>query len=260
MSTSSRQLQLDFAHLLAPAPTQEQARREPNRVAPKDDLLEGAERLARALSEDLGLPVRLAVTDNRSTMVSFRRATASLRLRLHHMFLDAPEPVVRAIADYAGRGRRTAGEVLDDFIRVKQPLIRRTREGGAPLEPRGQVYDLQELFDRINDRYFQGGISAAIGWGKFPGRRRRKSIRLGVYDHQTREIRIHPALDRIEVPRYFVEFIVFHEMLHQVFPSSNGKGRRVHHPRAFRDREKAYPHYALAIAWERANMKVLLRG
>lgn len=271
MNTSPRQLQLEFAATATATSTaaakanvnavaMPPAAPERNRVAPKEDILEGAERLARALSEELGLPVRLAVTDNRSTMVSFRRATASLRVRLHHMFLDAPDPIVRAIADYAGRGRRNAGQVLDDYIRDRQPLIRRTREGSATLEPRGAIYDLQTMFDRLNDTFFQGGISAAIGWGKFPGKRRRKSIRLGVYDHQTREIRIHPALDRVEVPRYFVEFIVFHEMLHQLFPSSNGKGRRVHHPRAFRDREKAYPHYAVAIAWERANMKLLLRG
>lgn len=248
-------LELPGPPLLAPP--------EPNRVIAtrREEIVARAEWLARRLSEDLGMPVRLAVTDNRSTMVSFRRATSSLRLRLHHMFLDAPEPVVRAIADYAGRGRRGAGPVLDDYIRVQQPLIRRVRDArSGDLQARGQCFDLQELFDVLNERHFQGGIQATIGWGRFPGKRRRKSIRLGVYDHQTREIRIHPALDRPDVPRFFVEFIVFHEMLHQLFPSSNGNGRRVHHPRAFRDRERAYPHYEAAIAWERENLGVLLRG
>lgn len=220
-----------------------------------------AELLARRVSSHLGLPVRLAVTDNRSTMVSFRRADESLRLRVHHMFLDAPEPVVRAIAEYAGRGRRSAGHVLDDFIRVRQPLIRRARDGSRTAAvARGRCYDLEEIYGAVNDLHFEGRIQASIGWGRVPGRRRRQSIRLGVYDHQTREIRIHPALDRPEVPRFFVEFIVFHEMLHQLFPSTHGNGRRVHHPRAFRDRERAYPHYAAALAWERENLSVLLRG
>lgn len=227
----------------------------------REQVVVQAEYLARRISDELGVPVRLAVTDNRSTMVSFRRATSSLRLRLHHMFLEAPEPVVRAIADYAGRGRSSAGPVLDDFIRTQQPLIRRGADArGNSLNTRGRWFDLQELFDAINDRHFQGGINASIGWGRWPSKRRRKSIRLGVYDHQTREIRIHPALDRPDVPRFFVEFIVFHEMLHQLFPSANDIGRRVHHPRAFRDREKAYPHYAAAIAWEKQNLGMLLRG
>jgi hypothetical protein len=218
-----------------------------------------AESLARDLSRELGLPVRLSVTDNRSTMISFRRAPAALRLRLHHMFLDAPEPVVRAVADYAGRGQRRAGRVLDDFIRREQPRIRQERDANDEhFTPEGQYFHLDEIRDRLNERFFQGGVRATIGWGRAPGRRRRKSIRLGVYDHQTREIRIHPALDHPEVPRFFVEFIVFHEMLHQLFPSSNGPGRRVHHPRAFRDRERAYPLYEAAIAWERENLRALL--
>jgi hypothetical protein len=223
-------------------------------------MLVKAEYLAVSLSKNLGVPVRLSVTDNRSTMVSYRRNTASLRLRIHHMFLDAPDRVVRAIADYAGRGRRGAGPVLDDYIRGRQPLIRIARtQGEADLNPRGRCFDLDAIFARLNERYFQGGIKASIGWGRMPYRRRRKSIRLGVYDHQTREIRIHPALDRTDVPPFFVEFIVFHEMLHQLFPSPNGSGRRVHHPRGFRDRERGYPMYEAAIRWEKQNLRVLLR-
>jgi hypothetical protein len=229
------------------------------RLPAREVLVEKAAALARSLSHELGVPVRLSVTDNRSTMVSFRRAPAALRLRLHHMFLDAPAPVVRAVADYAGRGHRRAGRLLDDFVRREQPRIRQHRDAGDEvLSPRGETYDLREIFDHLNEVHFQGGVRASIGWGRSPGRRRRKSIRLGVYDHQTREIRLHPALDQPAVPRFFVEYIVFHEMLHQVFPSSHGPGRRTHHPRAFRDREKAFPQYATALRWERENLGVLL--
>jgi hypothetical protein len=227
----------------------------------REELFSRAESLAWRLSSELGMPVRLSVTDNRSTMVSFRRASNVLQLRLHHMFLDAPEPVVRAVADYAGRGHRGAGGVLDDYIRGQQPRIRQfRRETDQDLNPRGRCFDLQAMFDEVNRAHFQGGIQARIGWGRMPPRRRRKSIRLGVYDHQTREIRIHPALDRPDVPAFFVEFIVFHEMLHQLFPSNARDGRRVHHPRAFREREKSFPHYAAALRWERENLSVLLRG
>jgi hypothetical protein len=81
-----------------------------------------------------------------------------------------------------------------------------------------------------------------------------------VYDHKAREIRVHPALDRPDVPRFFVEYIVFHEMLHQLFPSDRHTGRHVHHPRAFRDRERAFPRYEAALAWEKQHLHRLLRG
>lgn len=251
----------------APEPTD---RRE---LPARNEVMQGAETIARALSQELGVPVRLSVTDNRSTMVSFRRGSGALRLRLHHMFLKAPPRVVQAIADYAGRGRSAAGDVLDEYIRRQRPLIRKSRRGGGEqLRAIGRCFDLQEIFDRLNREHFEGKIRARIGWGRMPNRRRRKSIRLGVYDHQAREIRIHPALDRPEVPAFFVEFIVFHEMLHQLFPSvsaddvddvaEDGRslGRRSHHPRAFREREKEYPLYGAALRWERRNLRVLLHS
>jgi len=230
-------------------------------LPPRNVVMQRANQLAFRLSRDLGVPVRLSVTDNRSTMVSFRRAQAALRIRVHHMFLDAPERVVRAIADYAGRGRRSAGPVLDEYIRGKQPLIRQERHPNeSELDPYGRFFDLQAIFDRLNEGYFHGGIQARIGWGRMPGKRRRKSIRLGVYDHQTREIRVHPSLDRPDVPGFFVDFIVFHEMLHQLFPSDDAAGRRIHHPRAFRERERAFPVYEAALRWERDNLRLLLKA
>ena len=219
----------------------------------------GADALARRLASELGVRVRLSVTDNRSTMVSYARKSGGLSLRIHHMFLDAPEPVLRALADYAGRGHIRAGHVLDGYIRAQESRIRTERRKANELEAKGRHHDLLEIFDLLNQRFFQGTIRARVGWGRAVSRRRRKSIRLGVYDHQTREIRVHPALDRHDVPLFFVEYIVFHEMLHQLFPSARHDGRHVHHPRAFRDREKAFPHYTAALKWEKQNLHLLLR-
>ncbi len=225
----------------------------------REEALMGADALARRLAFELGVQVRLSVTDNRSTMVSYSRQTGGLSLRIHHMFLDAPETILRALADYAGRGHIRAGRVLDGYIRAQEGRIRTERRRTNELKPRGRCFDLHEIFADLNQRFFQGTIRAKVGWGRSVSRRRRKTIRLGVYDHQTREIRIHPALDRPDVPRFFVEYIVFHEMLHQLFPSARDDGRHVHHPRAFKDREKAFPQYAAALAWEKQHLHALLR-
>lgn len=253
-----------------PAPRPEPARLEVVPVAvpvvaerppTRQETLARARALAARIAEHLGpeLRVLLTVHDNRSTMISFRRQPPLLKIRAHHMFLDAPLEVVQSIADYAGRGKKTAGVALDDYIAAQQRRIRAVPSRAAQLESRGECFDLQELFVRMNEAHFDNGITARIGWGRNTSKRRRKSIRLGVYDHKAREIRIHPALDRPDVPRFFVEFIVFHEMLHQLFPSDRDTGRHVHHPRAFRERERAFPKYAAAMAWERQHLQELLR-
>ena len=226
---------------------------------PREEIFLKADALARRIAALTGAPVRLAVTDNRSTMVSFRRRPEGLVVRLHHMFLEAPDTVVVAVAEYASKGRRQASKLLDDFIREQQRVVTPRPRKPGELKARGKCHDLKELFDGLNQTFFQGGVQARIGWGRAWAKRRRRSIRLGVYDHAAREIRIHAALDQPDVPRFFVEYIVFHEMLHQLFPGPRRAGRQVHHPPAFKDREKAYPHYAAALAWERENLDSLLR-
>ncbi len=227
----------------------------------RQETLARARTLAMRIAGQLegGVKVLLAVHDNRSTMLSYRKQPPLLRIRAHHMFLDAPDPVVRAIADYAGRGQAAAGSVIDDYIARSQDTIAALPRRPKLLESRGRCHDLQALFDELNQLHFEGKIAARIGWGRHTRRLRRRSIRLGVYDHAAKEIRIHPALDNPDVPRFFVEFIVFHEMLHQLFPSARDTGRHVHHPAEFRERERAFPRYELALSWEKAHLKELLR-
>ncbi len=231
------------------------------RVPSRDVIFEKATRLARSLSADLKQPVRLYVTDNRSTMVSFRRGVSTLHVRIHHMFLDASHEVAKALADYVGRGQLRAGRVIDQYVKQRTGSIRPAlpHERHRPLSAVGRCHDLRTYFALLNEKYFAGQVKARIGWGTFPRRRRRRSIRMGVYDHDARTIRIHPALDRPEVPPFFVAYIVFHEMLHQVVPSRSRRGRQVHHSVEFRRRERAYPEYQRAIAWERAHLGLLLR-
>ncbi len=227
----------------------------------RQEVLTRARDLAQRIAARLGpeLKVLLTVHDNRSTMISFRRQPPLLKIRAHHMFLDAPPEVVAAIADYAGRGKPDAGAALDGYIAARQASINALPRKQVALESRGQCFDLQVLFDEINRAHFDAKVVARIGWGRHTGKRRRKSIRLGVYDHKAKEIRIHPALDRPDVPRFFVEFIVFHEMLHQLFPSDRHTGRHVHHPRAFRERERAFPKFGIAMEWEKQHLQELLR-
>ena len=52
---------------------------------------------------------------------------------------------------------------------------------------------------------------------------------------------MNPLLDTSLVPRVFMEYIVFHEMLHAIVPSTQSNGRCAHHPPAFRRLEAQFP-------------------
>jgi hypothetical protein len=215
-----------------------------------------AERLARVLRE----PVDVQLTDNAWTMVSYKRDGGRVRFRVHHMFAAAHDGVIRALAGFTGRNRRHHGRAIDEYIRAHKHLIRAQHREPSPLEQRGRVHDLAEIYARLNTEQFGGAVDARIGWGRRPPGGRRRSIKMGVYLHEQKLIRIHPALDDERVPRHFVELVVFHEMLHQVIPPVVAPdGRRIVHGPQFRSRERRFPGYERARTWERQNLNLLLK-
>jgi hypothetical protein len=133
----------------------------------------------------------------------------------------------------------------------------------GPLRTRGEVHDLVEILGELNNEYF-GGVLAnvLITWGRKsrPPNGARHSIKLGSYSAVERLIRIHPVLDRSWVPRYFVKYIVFHELLHHVMPEVRVGSRTMLHPAAFLRREREFRHFERAVAWERRHIDRLLRA
>jgi hypothetical protein len=205
----------------------------------------------------------LALTDNRYTMIAVKRERGLYRVRLHHMFLDADPSTVRALARYIAENARDASEQLGNYIDRHQHRIRHLPRRACPnltIETRGEIHDLKEVFDELNARYFGGRIVAQITWGNGRSRRKRRhnSIKMGSYSVEDRLIRVHPSLDRPFVPRYFVAWIVYHEMLHQVFDIPIVGGRRQFHTAEFRKAEEAFDDHGRAARWEREHLAELL--
>lgn len=206
----------------------------------------------------------VTLTDNRYTMISVRRENQGgrqFKVRLHHMFADANPVVTRALARYIAHNDREASRILGEFIDSNQCHVRnQSRRVAAPrISTRGRFHDLQEIYDDLNQRYFGGTIDARITWGQRIGKpKRRNSIKMGSYSVEDRLVRIHRSLDRAFVPRFFVEWIVYHEMLHQVHDIKLVNGRRQFHSREFLRDEAKFEHYAAARTWERAHLDALL--
>ena len=123
----------------------------------------------------------------------------------------------------------------------------RVMEGGAA---EWSVYDLDSMLDEMLRESFPGVSRPCIRWGNRISKRRRRSIRLGSYYRPTTTIRIHPLLNSPEVPRYFVQSILFHELLHHVLGAA--------HDRRFHRHERTFRYHREARDWLRANLSMLL--
>lgn len=226
-----------------------------------NDAVRSVEALEARLAKQLGAPLALTVTDNRRTMLSIRRVGGVRHVRLHHMFAVAPDEVLDAVSRYLAHGDRRAGAAIDAYVRSNAHRIRREAMTATNHRVAGRAHDLGEILAELIERYCPDAEPVTITWGRQGASSRRarlRTIRMGTYLYEHRVIRIHPALDQSWVPRHFVAWVVFHELLHHVTPAPEVGGRRCHHTPAFRAREATFHDRDRALEWERRNVRRLI--
>jgi len=225
------------------------------------DLLERA--LVDTLRERLGAGVSITLNNNRRTLISMMRRGGLCDVRLSRRFALADGLTVDGLVSYLAGGTRTLPRVVREFMnRAPSPEPTR-RKALKKLKSAGEVHDLAEISDQVNARYFGGGLSFRITWGKVPSKVKRRggNITLGSYDSDLNLVRVHPALDMAGVPRRFVEFIVYHELAHKKLGTRTGEnGARRVHDAIFREMERGFEHYEAARKWEKENIQAILRA
>src|SRR6476660_4014223 len=129
------------------------------------------------------------------------------------------------------------------------------------LRHEGRYFDLQRIFDKLNQRYFRGRLrDYEVKWGRRRKQRPREYFIFGTIQEEDRMIRINPALDQPFVPLWFLQYVLYHEMLHSVVPDETlSRNRRRVHTEEFNRRERKFPGYRRARRWEDENLSRFLR-
>jgi predicted metal-dependent hydrolase len=181
---------------------------------------------------------------------TIRLRSGRIYVRLSDIFKDAPQSVHRALAFILVAkllGKKTPDfhqRIYRDYAYSPQMIrasdIARRRRGRKMISSaRGLVYDLDKIFQRLNRRHFEGELEKpTLTWSQ----RRTRRI-LGHHDAAHDTIVISKTLDAGDVPEWFVEYIVFHEMLHIKHPARLIQGRRYYHTNSFRAEEQRFPFY-----------------
>src|SRR6476620_4635474 len=142
-------------------------------------------------------------------------------------------------------------------MREKAADNKRARGRKVMTTTKGVVYDLDEIFDAMNWQYFRGFLpKPSLTWSST------KTYRiLGHHDATHNHITISKSLDSLEVPRFVVEYVLYHEMLHVFHPTEHDhNGRRYNHTSKFRADEEKFEHYQRAEDWIERNVRKLKRA
>lgn len=199
-------------------------------------------------------------------VVRFRRFTSlntTIRLRegrilvsLSDLLEGAPEAVIRAIAHillaklykkpidaaHSLRYRRFAASAA---VTRQTELIRTARGSKRFFGPEGRYYHLEEVFDSLNMRFFGGLLGRPeLTWSEHHAKRA-----LGHYDAAHNTIVVSRVFDRPSSPRYAIEYLLYHEMLHLKHPVRMRGLRRCVHSREFKAEEAQFPQLTEALAF-----------
>ena len=140
-----------------------------------------------------------------------------------------------------------------EFILKKAADSRRKRGRKIVTTSKGSVYDLDEIFAELNQKYFGNYIrKPVLTWSA------KKTYHiLGHHDSTHGQITISTSLDTPSTPRFVVEYVMFHEMLHIAHPTKHVNGRRYNHTPAFRRDERKFAYYEEAERWIERNVRRL---
>src|SRR5579872_2015437 len=179
----------------------------------------------------------------------------TMEVRLADTLAGAPDTVIEALAEILLSKlfrRPVPGSSNDRYrrylnrrdVRRNLDLVRQIRGRKRVEHPQGHTYNLEEMFEELNFRYFHGLMARPIlGWSPHASR-----TMLGHYDPPHNAIVLSRILDRPETPRLAVEYVLFHEMLHLRHPAENRGARRCVHTPAFKEAEKQFDHLKEAKA------------
>ena len=210
-------------------------------------------RIEKILERELESPVDISLTRNRSVLLSIQRRHGKVQVRMNQVFLQADRRVIRAVADLINRkSSRLAKAIINDYIKTRGRFMQsKKRTRALILNPKGKNYDLEEIMKQLSQKYELPSRGVKITWGSARIRRGQQSIRLGSFYQDDKLIRVHPRLDDPEVPKYFVEYIVYHELLHAAVPPEDRRGRRNFHPGPYHKLEKKFDNYQAARKFEK---------
>lgn len=187
---------------------------------------------------------------------TIRLREGQLLVRLSDLLEGAPDGIVRAIAHILlakmyrkpidrGQAARYREYVASHEVVNQANLVRQMRGRKRLHSPKGCVYDLDVIFEELDRRFFHGLLGRPrMSWSLTKTRRI-----LGHYDPAHNAIVISRVFDQISVPRYAVDYIVYHEMLHLKHPVRLRGSRRCVHSAEFNAEEKLFPESEQAEAF-----------
>jgi len=201
-------------------------------------------------------PIHVRLRRFTSLNTTIRLREGQIHVSLSDILEGAPESVLHSIAHiliaklykkpiepaHNARYKRFASSAA---VTRQSEIVRQSRGSKRYFGPEGRYYNLDEVFELLNRRFFDGLLGRPqLTWSEHHAKRL-----LGHYDAAHNTIVVSRVFDRPSSPRYAIEYLLYHEMLHLKHPVKMRGLRRCVHSREFKAEEALFPQLAEAMAF-----------
>lgn len=180
-----------------------------------------------------------------------------IRIGVAEAFRNVPERILKILALILFA--KLFGHKIDPHLRqeyhnyIQASLLpqseSRLRRPSAQYQAQGRFYNLENIFDKINQEFFELGLKKPIlGWSLH-----KSYTRLGFFCRDKNLLVISKIFDSKRVPPAVVDYMMYHEMLHILVPAQDHQGRRRIHPRQFRELDRKFPNHRQVKEWIKKN-------
>lgn len=158
-------------------------------------------------------------------------------------FLGADDEVLRDLMRCIHQSDSEVKRRVNDFqihesykaVLSQLAMILGPSEGNA----KGREFDMDEIFETVNNTYFNGSMERPrLRWSQ-----KETFRKFGHYSFIKDEVMLSSTLDHPDVPRFTVEFVMYHELLHKKHGLRIVGEKKFAHTAAFKADEKRFAHY-----------------
>lgn len=180
-------------------------------------------------------------------LYKIREQNKTIEIVAQESFLYAPDRVFLALLDTALQpSSGSSRQIIREYTSGKQYKTIRESLEYLSVPPgsfsTGNHHDLEKSYQRVNQSFFSDNlIKPHLVWNNRLTRRK-----FGHYQEDTNTVMVSISLDHPGVPEYVIDYVMYHELLHQKLGVNLKNGRRYTHTPDFKKMELDFPQIAKA--------------
>lgn len=167
-------------------------------------------------------------------------------IRLDSCFRNASKHVYKNIISFLKDGNEEAKAFIIHWVQIHQ-------------EAKRAQHPYQKNVDQIIKKFFPALPEISLKWGKRGKRSKQHSIRLASFWPHKKEIVLHPFAEDMELPLFYIDYLLFHELCHAQLIFSGKAIDCQHHGPDFKELELQFPKFEEAMAWEKEQLPEFLK-